>query len=57
MKISMAVLDDFRLPLATSLLQATPQRDRRNVGLLGINTHATSVAPSSPLGTSALDVR
>ena len=51
--ISMGVLDDLHLPLATSLLQATPQRDRRNVGLLGISTHATSVAPSSPLSTPA----
>jgi hypothetical protein len=39
--------------LDTSLLQATPQRDRRNVGLLANNTQATSVTPSSPLSTPA----
>ncbi len=49
----MGPFDDSHLPPATSLLEATPQRHRQNVGLLGINTHATSVTPRSPLSTPA----
>jgi formiminoglutamase len=49
----MGPFDDSHLPLATSLLEAVPRRDRQNVGLLGISTHATSVTPRSPLSTPA----
>jgi formiminoglutamase len=49
----MGAFADSHLPLASSLLEATPQRDRQNVALLGINTHATSVTPRSALSTPA----
>jgi formiminoglutamase len=42
---------DPRWPSAASLLRATPSPDRRNVGLVGLSTYATSLSPRSSLST------
>jgi formiminoglutamase len=42
---------DPNWPSANTLLRAAPDRTRRNVGLLGIPTFATSVTPRSALST------
>jgi formiminoglutamase len=46
-----ATTHDTRWPSGASLLRGAPQRDRCNVGLLGISTYATSVSPRSATST------
>lgn len=47
----MATANDPKWPSAASLLSATPRANRRQVALLGVPTHATSVTPRSSIST------
>lgn len=47
----MAYLDDPNWPSAATLLAPRPIEGKRNVGLLGVSTYATSVSPRSSTST------
>lgn len=49
--VNVATTRDIRWPSGATLLRDAPLAQRRNVGMLGISTYATSVTPRSPLST------
>jgi formiminoglutamase len=49
--VNVATTHDIRWPSGASLLSGAAAKDRRNVGLLGISTYATSVTPRSSAST------
>jgi formiminoglutamase len=51
--VNVATKHDTRWPSGASLLSRAAAKDRRNVGLLGISTYATSVSPRSSTSTPA----
>jgi formiminoglutamase len=51
--VNVATTHDTRWPSGATLLRDGVAKDRRNVGLLGISTYATSVTPRSSTSTPA----